>query len=55
MGAGHDPPPLGGLSASLVAAIFTPIADFDAGVEELQLHVIKWSRIISEKITRKRL
>ena len=29
--------------------IFTPIADFDAGLEGLQLHIITWSKVISEK------
>ncbi len=28
--------------------IFTPIADFDAGVEGLQLYIITWSGVISE-------
>ncbi len=36
-------------------AIFTPIADFDAGLGGLQLHIITWSKVIGEKMTRKKL
>ena len=32
--------------------IFTPIVDFDAGLEGLQLHIITLSRVINEICTK---